>query len=235
MKNIIYLVSLVLVFSSCTKKDSLFYEEPDALQFNAGNNFKTEYNFATQFDPKSPVWDPYFFGDSLTHDTLSFRVDLLGAPSSEDRQYYLKTVNLKGQDSDIAPDIEFFNPYTLKANQIRDTIKLVIRRPQTRGIFSTGVTFDFEKMKGSFGRGVEELLEMEFEIADRYEQPEGWNVDYFGEYSEEKYAFFITVLHTEYVSWMDWMFESYRQTLKERLKQFNDEHPDNPKDFTFPG
>lgn len=236
MKNLVYLITLIFLISSCTKKDSFLYAEKAGLQFHAaGGNLKTDYNFAMQTDPESPVWEPYFYGDSLLSDTLVFRVDLLGEPTAEGRQYYLTTTTIEGQDPQKAPNIEFLNPYVLEANKIRDTIKIIIHRPESRGVFSTGVTFDLDKSKGTFEKGVIERSVMEFEISDRYAKPEGWNEQYFGEYSEEKYAFFITVLHMEFVPWMDWMFDSFKQTLKERLQQFNEENPDNPKNFTFPG
>lgn len=234
MKKIVYLISVILMITSCTKKESIIYGEMDSLQFAGRNNFNAVYNFATKFDPASPSWDRYFYGDSLASDTLIYYVDLLGVPSPDNREYYLTTVTPEGQDPQNVAQIDFLNPYVLDANQTRDTVKIIIRRPKTRGVFPTAVTFDFEKMRGSFGRGVAEQLEIGLEISDSYTEPVGWNVRYFGEYSEEKYAFFVSVLHIEYVSWMEWMFEYFKQTLKARLNQFNEEHPDNPKEFTFP-
>ena len=62
----------------------------------------------------------------------------------------------------------------------------------------------------------------------------------YGEYSEEKYAFMVKVLRTsyQYFSWIpgsNWAYDGGVTDLINALNAYNAEHPDAPKDFTFPG
>ena len=71
-------------------------------------------------------------------------------------------------------------------------------------------------------------------------QTGSWEDEKYGEYSEEKYAFMVKVLRTsyQYFSWIpgsNWAYDGGVTDLINALNAYNAEHPDAPKDFTFPG
>ena len=71
---------------------------------------------------------------------------------------------------------------------------MILVRPEQRGKYAVGITFDFEDGNSLFDSGAEEQSVYEVFVSDRYEEPADWDQNALGEFSEEKYAFFVTVL-----------------------------------------
>lgn len=234
MKRTLIYLTTVIALVSCQRNDTFEYVSGSGLNFAMrSNSYGFTFNFATQSDPKAPSWDPYFYGDSLLTDTVSLFIDLTGDVLPVDRSYKLKIA--EGGEGVEFVDIEFLQPYTLQADNFRDTAKIVIHRPSKRGQFIVPITFDTEESGTMFGKGLVEQSVFTFTIADRYTKPSDWDADYWGEYSEEKHAFFVTVLHRLYSSWDSWMFDDMRNRLNKALRDYNTDHPNDQKDFTFPG
>ena len=76
-------------------------------------------------------------------------------------------------------------------------------------------------------------------VSDRYPKPAGWDDVKYGEYSEEKYAFWVTVMQTVYENAFfleaDWSYNlNITKVLLKELDKYNAAHPGNHKPFDFP-
>lgn len=233
MKRCFY-IGFLLLLLGCQKEDIVEYSlEKDCLQFDYNTNeMSFSFNFAEQYIEDGR--DRYYLGDSLLRDTISLNLSLIGWEGSEDRIFKLKTVPLVELDTLPMATVEFLDPYTFRADQLKDTIQVVIVRPEARGRYGAGVTFDVENEDAVFDIGVEEKQVYELYISDSYEKPTDWDrsIAYLGEFSEEKYAFMVTVLNFLYSVNIDW--SNYNAYLRDELEKFNAANPDSPKDFTFP-
>lgn len=235
MKQLLY-IGLILLVWGCEKNEVPVYEQQkSSIQFNyKPDAMKLDYDFAFQYKAEKDPWGyeyRYYYGDSLQRDTISLYISALGFAEGQDREFSLKTVPVKGQDSTMLADIEFMPSYHLRANHLIDTIQVVLLRPAQRGRYTIGITFDLDA-DSAFELGVEEQNIYQVNITDRYPKPVDWSEAeyYLGEYSEEKYAFYVTVLQKPLEYWASWDNEALRQALDE----YNAAHPDAPKDFTFP-
>lgn len=234
MKQLLYIGLLLLVWG-CEKNEVPVYDlQKSSIQFNyKPDAMKLDYDFSFQYRTIKGQWyDEYvYYGDSLQRDTISLYLSALGFAEGQDREFSLKTVPVKGQDSTLLADIEFLPSYHFRANHLVDTIQVVLLRPAQRGRYTIGITFDLDA-DSPFELGVEEQNVYQVNITDRYPKPDEWTeAEYFlGEYSEEKYAFYVTVLHKPLEYWASWD----NGTLRQALDDYNTAHPDAPKDFTFP-
>lgn len=240
MKKYIY-ISLLFLSAACQKEDVLRYEqEKDGLQFNY-EEMSMDYDFAmqTKMVMKGNEWGEIvptkvYRGDSISRDTISLLLSLMGYKSEIDREFKLKAIPVKGQDSTRLLKVEFFPSYSFHAGQLKDTVQVVLLRPETRGKFTIGITFDTDDADALFEPGVTEQGIYRIRVSDEYKKPVGWDlqIDYLGEYSEEKYAFYITILGELYDPYKEMHFNNL--ILRKALQAYNAEHPDKQKDFTFP-
>ena len=124
--------------------------------------------------------------------------------------------------------------YTFKPGVWVDTVEVTLVRPAKRGKYTVGVTFEVDD-DGLLELGAVEQCTYTLNLIDRYPQPDYWEYGgehWFGAYSEEKYAFFVTVLGKLYDPWgMD--LPGANRQLRQALKEYNDTH-EVKKDFTFP-
>lgn len=235
MNKYIY-ISFLFLLLGCQKEGIVSYDqEKDCIQFHYNaekNEMVFDYNFAEQFVRSGR--NTVYLGDSIFRDTISLYLSLMGHAVDFDREFKLKGVPIVGLDTLPLATVEFYPSYTFRANQLIDTIQIVLIRPEERGKYALGVTFDFEDGNSIFDSGAEELSVYQLMISDRYEKPGLWDMrkDYTGEFSEEKYAFMVTVLQALFSMNSDWGTDN--QTLRDALEEFNRENPDHPKDFTFP-
>lgn len=251
IKNILYICLLALLAISCEKKESFLYEETDGLYFalpgaaekpwtsEEPDKFDEKIDFAfRKTGQKDGNWmyDLYYW-DSLRTYTMRLLVAVAGKTSEQAREYSLKTLPLA--DSIETAEIQFFNPYRIEAGQMQDTAIIVINRPAKRGEFGVKVTFDITNSP-DFGSSIYGWNSHNLTVVDRYPEPNRWDENQYGEYSEEKYAFWVTVLQTTYENrWnmfdQNWMPIDIVKVLNDALREYNTTHPDNKKDFTFPG
>ena len=244
MKKILY-IGLILCFWGCTPNDILVYQEArNSIQFDyTPEGMTLDYDFEFQGRNLEDWRNAYYYGDSLRTDTVKLAVCLLGFKEDRMRTFRLKAVPVKGQDSTRLADVEFESSYTFRENSLVDTVQFLIHRPAKRGRYTIGVTFDVSDAT-DFALGVEEKNIYRINLTDLYPKPENWRAcePYLGEYTEEKYAFYVTVLNQIY-EWGYWEslqypwgsdFLGFIPKLKEALKAYNDAHPNAPKDFSFP-
>ena len=254
IKNTIYICLLALLAISCDQKESFLYEDKDAIYFSLDSranekpweqdqpeSLTQEIDFAFRQTGKldNHYQYPLYYGDSLRADTIRALVSVAGTISDQPREYYLKSVALA--DSVEMGEVEFFNPYRIEAGKITDTAVIVIKRPAARGVYGVAVTFDFEKSL-AFENSIYGWNQYKFMISDRYPKPDGWSDEIYGEYSEEKYAFWVTVMQTTYEYrwvildeyWMPLDPLDIVSILIEELDKYNAAHPGNPKPFDFP-
>lgn len=242
MKNILYVCLLALVLFACDQEDSFYYGEKAELYFisavgDAEGNRTKEIDFAfRQTGQMDANWIyPLYYGDSLRLDSVKIVVSLLGEVSDQPREYNLEIVT---PDSLQRGEVVLNNPYVLDANATRDTIVIMIPRPTSRGLFQVDLAFgesaDFS------ATAMQDAGKYSLKISDRYPKPADWEDHIYGEYSEEKYAFWVTVLGTVYQyrwGFYDWYWMPITRVdeLIAALNAYNAAHPDAPKDFTFPG
>lgn len=241
MKKLIY-IGLLLLFGSCEKNDVFTYDQPkNSIQFDyAESDMGLEFDFAFQYQEivKHPGYPPTqeYFGDAFRDTVIPLKISVLGLKSDQEQPLTLKLVTLdEEKDTSGFTCIELLPPYTLKANRLKDTLYVRLHRPEKRGEYAVGITFELND-ESNYARGVEEQLIYRIDISDRYPKPGGWNEDYFGEYSEEKYAFYVTALKHPYQKRepYEWQYEYDNQDLREALDEYNAAHPEAPKNFNFP-
>lgn len=239
MKRIIYILAVMLSVTACTNQEILIYDvRRDGIQFDdKDGTFRTDYNFAFQYEmvEQSDEWSSWevqsYYGDALREDKVRLVVSIMGWASDVDRKFRLKAAEGEGLSPEL---VRFEDEYIFHANRLVDTVEVTLLRLAARGTYKTVVTFDLEGSHEDFAAGAEEKLKYTFNISDRYPKPYEWDgrEPWLGEYSEEKYAFMVTVLNKVYNYWMEW--DVYNQELRDALDEYNAAHPDNPKDFTFP-
>lgn len=241
MKKNIYIVLCLFFLFACDKEDIVIFDQhKDSIQFDYNplkDEMRLEYDFANQFVLNRDEYgnlQEYYLGDSITRDTISLNLVLMGYTSETDRPFNLKSVPVLSFDSLPKVPVEFMPTYIFRAGQLQDTIQVVLLRPEKRGKYAVGITFDLGNENSLFALGAEEQCTFQIMVSDSYECPDNWSEgeDALGEYSEEKYAFFVTLLHQKFTPYLDW--EKYNPFLREELEKYNRLHPDAPKDFTFP-
>ena len=234
-------IGIFLLLLGCQKEGILSFEQAkDGIQFNYnpnGDEMTLNYDFAFQAIEQRDKYNRVtyiYLGDSITVDTIPLCVSLLGEASDVDREFKLKAVPLDLVEELPLGEVKFLPQYIFRANQLLDTVQVVLVRPKSRGKYAVGITFDLEEGNAAFSSGVEEQNLYKVIISDRYEKPENWDEckNALGEFSEEKYAFMVTILHVKYSPSLDW--GAYNVVLREKLAEYNQNHPNALKDFDFP-
>ena len=144
MRKYIYSIFLLGLFS-CQEEGVVQYtQEKDGLQFsaNSSEDMTKVFNFATATYEEEINGEPktFYYGDSLAAYTFERVVlDLQGFPTPDEREYKLKTVLVEDQDSSKVAEVVFEPYYSLAPNQLKDTIKITVLRPKTRGTYTVGM------------------------------------------------------------------------------------------------
>ena len=112
------------------------------------------------------------------------------------------------------------------------SIRVIFMRPEAGERVAAGITFDLEGTDAAFDEGAEELSVYNLYVENTYEHPNNWDEACLGEFSQAKAAFIVTILQTNLTGVYDW--KSVNVQLRKALEAYNAEHPDAPKDFTFP-
>lgn len=241
MKKLLY-IGLFLLMWGCERNDVFVYDQSkNSIQFDySKGNMSLNFDFAFQYQEviKYPGYPPAqeYYGDAFRDTIISLKVSILGLKSNVDQNVSLKLTALdEEQDTSGFACVELLPPYIFKANHLKDTLYVKLHRPEKRGEYAVGITFDLNDTS-YYARGAEEQLVYWLHISDRYPKPEGWNEYYFGEYSEEKYAFYVTALKHPYLKRepYDWQYMYDNEDLRRALDEYNTAHPEAPKDFNFP-
>ena len=231
------MVLSVFLLAACEKEDVLEYQlTEDCIQFGyAATEMSLEYNFAEQTymgvdDYGYPMQK--YSGDSLLCDTLELPLSIIGWESEEAREFKLKLVPVVELDTLPLAEVILDPSYSFQANERRDTIRVIFMRPEAGERVAAGITFDLEGTNAAFDEGAEELSVYNLFVENTYEQPGNWDEACLGEFSQAKAAFIVTILQTNLTGVYDW--KSVNVQLRKALEAYNAEHPDAPKDFTFP-
>ena len=180
MRKYIYSIFLLGLFS-CQEEGVVQYtQEKDGLQFsaNSSEDMTKVFNFATATYEEEINGEPktFYYGDSLAAYTFERVVlDLQGFPTPDEREYKLKTVLVEDQDSSKVAEVVFEPYYSLAPNQLKDTIKITVLRPKTRGTYTVGITVDTEGKGAFFDKGVVEKSILRLYILGRIKKWQMWH------------------------------------------------------------
>ncbi len=234
--KIYYIILLSVIFLSCSDSDDLLYnQDKDGIQFAGINgSYVSNIDFAFQYTQKADEWGyptNYYYGDSIKSLTIKLPLSIMGWEANKEREFKIKVVDQDGYSTDL---IDLEDSYKFVADKLIDTLEVTLLRPDVRGSYKVEVTFDTDYPGAEFAFGAQEKSTFTFNISDIYPKPSDWDgrAAWLGEYSEEKYAFIVTVLNIKYEYYVDWGW--YNLKLRKELDKYNAANPDNPKDFTFP-
>lgn len=156
----------------------------------------------------------------------------MGHAVDYDREFRLKAVVAEGTDEVAKTFLEFEPSYVFRAGQLKDTVEVYVLNPGARVNYTIGIVLDTENSDPSLELGATEKNEYQVLLSNRYPQPSQWDASVVGEFSEDKYAFMVTILGKLYDPYANW--SSDIATLLEALNEYNASHPGEEKDFTFP-
>lgn len=243
IKKRLFIILIPFLLFSCQEEEPLIFDEEPGIYFSS-DNIRLDYDFTVG---KTIVLDEWgwpmetWLGDSLLNDTIEIDVYRSGELIEGLNSFNLKQVEIEpeeGQKEYKPFEIEFFNPYTFDKEENDDidkvTVKVVFHRPDSRGLFKTAIGIELSESGKGFVNTIDEFSKVIVSASDRYTRPQGWidETSVYGFFSEEKYAFYITVLGTSYYDWHEYMDWEYLPKLREALDEYNSTH-DVPKDFTF--
>ena len=243
-KYILYIGFLLPSFASCQEKEIIGYSlERDGLQFNYDTNalrvtvdFMKEYVTDTMWwgQPGNSPYDliPKYSGDSLVKKGVKLNLYLMGRAADYDREFRLKAKVEEGEDPTAVSFLEFEPSYVFRAGQLKDTVEVYVLNPKVRKEFTVSIVFDVENSDPSLELGAAEKDEYRVRLINRYPQPREWDDNVVGEYTEDKYAFMVTILKTLYNPYANWSEDL--KTLNEALAEYKALHPDEEVDFSFP-
>ena len=83
---------------------------------------------------------------------------------------------VEDQDSSKVAEVVFEPYYSLAPNQLKDTIKITVLRPKTRGTYTVGITVDTEGKGAFFDKGVVEKSILRLDIMCMNNRKVGTNV-----------------------------------------------------------
>ena len=153
MNKYIY-IGFLFFLLGCQKEGVVsFDQEKDCIQFNYDpkeEQMVLEYDFAFQTVAGEDEWGyptDIYLGDSISRDTISVFLSLMGHASDVDREFKLKTVPLELLEELPLATVEFLPTYTFRANHLLDTVQVILVRPEQRGKYAVGITFDIQERK----------------------------------------------------------------------------------------
>lgn len=238
----LFLILIPLLLFACKEEEALMFEEEPGIYFSS-DNLSLNYDFTAGTSIVLDEWGwpmTTYLGDSLRHDTITFDVHRSGKLVEGVNSFNLKQIELKqkeGKDKLDPFEIEFFNPYTFDDgddDEAKVTVKVVFHRPESRGLYKTAIGVELSESGAGFVNTVDEFSKITISANNHYLRPQGWvdETSVYGPYSEEKYAFYVTVLGDLYQDWHEYMDWDYLPRLQEALDKYNASH-DVPKDFSF--
>lgn len=239
MKKKLFLILFSFLLLACQEEKTFLFDEEPGIYFSS-KNINLSYDFTLG---KGEGFDDWgyptikYLGDSLRFDTISFEIFRSGELIENVNYFNLKIVEVESDkgEAEIKPfEIEFFNPYNFAEGKDKVSVRAVLHRPGLRGIFETAISFELADSDTSFVNTIDEFSLFTIQANNRYLRPNGWSdeTSVYGRYSEEKYAFYVTVLGVLYEDWHEYYADMYLPKLQDALTLYNSTH-ENPKDFTF--
>ena len=209
-KNIGLLMILLAFFSSCEKYDMVEFGESGEINFRGRYLNGSKYYWSD--DEKYLEWEKNFGmnvqGDSLLQDTVIVGVKIMG----EIVNYPRKVVLTSEAPAENALEVIFPEEYYVPADTAVATFRVIVKRPATRNItYTTKLMFDYSQ--SDFEAGTQERQVFNLKAEDKVSMElwgitqEDWEYEpvfFFGEWSETKMRYMITMLGC--VSFMNWYY-----------------------------
>ena len=206
-KNIGLLMILLAFFSSCEKYDMVEFGESGEINFRGRYLNGSKYYWSD--DEKYLEWEKNFGmnvqGDSLLQDTVIVGVKIMG----EIVNYPRKVVLTSEAPAENALEVIFPEEYYVPADT---AVATIVKRPATRNItYTTKLMFDYSQ--SDFEAGTQERQVFNLKAEDKVSMElwgitqEDWEYEpvfFFGEWSETKMRYMITMLGC--VSFMNWYY-----------------------------
>lgn len=253
MKNKLLLILVSCFLFACEEDKAPLFDEKPGLYFanenvNENNSaiiqfnrqkIELNYDFTLGKAMRMSEWgtlQEVYIGDSLLYDTIKLDVYRSGKLEENLNSFNLKQIKLEAKDGEVLLEpftIEFFNPYSFEKGKPKATVKVVFHRPAKRGEYKTTIGVDLSNADG-FVNTINEFANYTVIANNSYTRPRGWNdeTSIYGAFSEEKYAFYITVLGQLYQDWHEYIGDDYLPKLRAALQEYNATH-DVSKDFSF--
>lgn len=240
MKNILYTAVLMLLFlGSCEEYEMVDYGEGGEINFMGdyyrGERAKPYWVDEVKYLDYEKNFGVNKQGDSLRYDTINIGVKIMGTKTATPRRVVLTTRGPK----ENALEVIFPEEYYVPADTGVAVFKVVVKRPASRNVvWTTRLVFDYEH--SDFRAGTAERQEFLLKAEDKVSlelwgmSQEEWDsepVEFFGEWSETKMRFMMTLLGCYKFQewfWSDECIESfYDNTLYNALEEYKSD-PANP-------
>ncbi|WP_166664790.1 DUF4843 domain-containing protein [Pedobacter metabolipauper] len=178
IKKGLLMLAAGLLFASCTKDKDLLFNEPTAIYVVALPD-SVDFSFAT-----TPT--------SVISDTLFMTYRIIGNAAPQDR-----TINLVARDGATAKAGYHYKlgPAVVKAGEFAAEVPVYVYRKAGLKDSTVQVIFDI-KENADFKTGFPTRLRYKLTLTDILQKPSNWETTwktYFGEYSEVKFRFLLSV------------------------------------------
>jgi hypothetical protein len=242
-KNIIYILSGLLLLTASCNKDYFTFDDDARIQFGPelSRIYQTSFNLADTLKPYTFYYEPA----SVTQDTVWFDIYAIGGTSSVDRPFSLAQVMVPDTNNAVAgthykafTDATVASQYAIKAGQVHTRVPVVLLRDNSLTQKQYILRIVVEE-NNHFKTGSSNLTWRVVSFSDKLTQPAAWNASatqyYWGKYSSVKHAFmidqtgerwdndFMTEMMTDYSLLTYW-----RAKLKSLLIDYNVANPGSP-------
>jgi len=246
-KFLILLVGTLFVLASCSQDEYFLFNDEARIQF--GPEMSKIYSATSNQADTTKNYTFFYLEKDKTQDTVFFDIYAIGGPSTKDRSFSLKQVQLNdgstnavaGVDYKAFTDPTFSSTYVIKAGQVHAFVPIVLLR--SSALKSTTATLKFSVAENeNFKLGETNNLWRKVVFTDRLSQPNSWtsyySQYYFGAYSVVKHAFMIQVTGEKWdQAFMTILLAPgsdmalltyYISAFKHALTDYNAAHPGNP-------
>lgn len=238
------IILIILGISSCKQDAYFLFNDVARIQF--GPDIARIYSASYNMADTTKNFTFYYNSATSTQDTTFFDIYAIGGPTSSDRAYSLKQIQLtdgttnavSGTDYKAFTDPTVAGKYVIKAGQVHAFAPIVMLR--NAGLKTKTVTLKFTLDENeNFKMGEATNLWRKVIFTDRLSQPTAWSTSitqyYFGAYSVTKHAFMIQVTGQKWdQTFMSTVTSDYAQlqyyisSVKHALVDYNNAHPGNP-------
>ena len=149
------------LFTGCHYADMLEFNDIPRVSFVG-----VDKNGSDTYDPTTLAASLNFGenlkGDSISCDTMTVRIRLLGAPAGQPLKVSLKSVPVGGWPE---AEVSFLNPYVIEDSAYRAILKVVVNRPAERHKeYKADLVFDYAN--SDVAEGIDTLRHYELTITD---------------------------------------------------------------------
>jgi len=233
-----------LALVSCKKDPYKLYADAARLQFGPTPNYV--YIASHNLGDTTKTYSYSYGPTTIIQDTVFFDIYIMGNPSTKDRPFTLKQVQLTDGSTNAVPGTDYkaftdptvIGAYVIKAGQTHAQVPIVLLRSVT--LKTTTVALEVQiSQNENFQQGDQSLIWRKVIFTDRLSQPVAWNAsrttNYLGAYSVVKHAFMIQITGQKWDDdFINTTFADYELGIywsskcKLALSDYNNAHPSNP-------